>query len=147
MLFEGKLVAAVNEQLQHVRRHNNCLSQVVPHIVSPATALCRKRTKLLSKGKPAAVVNKQLPLMSLQPPTVLGSVSEAFGDALEHYLFTNPDGLIIDLAEGKERSKSKAKRNKKRIGVDAGTWCMSRYAVTMHRPAVKTWRHVCRFNG
>lgn len=81
---------------------------------------CRKRTKALSKGKPSSVVNSSLPLMALQPPTVVGSVSEAFGDALEHYLATNPDGLLLAAEEGEGgKSGKKNKKGKGRAGVDA----------------------------
>jgi hypothetical protein len=72
-------------------------------------------------GKAGAKMAAVLPAMASHPPTLLGCVSEAFGDALHQYMAANPDGLLEQQQqEGKEGKEGKKRRKGNKGGrVDA----------------------------
>jgi len=66
----------------------------------------RRRQKRLARGEAAAAAAEP-PLGALLPPTALGVISEAFGDALATFVRDNPDGVLS--ARGKRvRRRSSA---------------------------------------
>ncbi len=67
-----------------------------------------------------------LPAMASQPPTLLGCVSEAFGDALAGYMDANPEGLLAQRQEGKEGREGKEGKKKKKNKGGAGGWLLAR---------------------
>jgi len=60
------------------------------------------------QAKAQRQLKQQLPVMAVHPPAVLGSVSEAFGDALLKYVQTNPDRVLApeeEVKHGKQAPK------------------------------------------
>lgn len=93
-----------------------------------------QRRKLLhkaAKGKDSAkaALKAGLPTMAQQPPTLLGCVSEAFGDALDSYLESNPDRLLAGKDKGKDKGRGRGE------GGLAGM-CLERYCCCVLVP----WR-------
>jgi hypothetical protein len=68
--------------------------------------------------------------MAQQPPTLLGCVSEAFGDALDGYLESNPDRLLAGKDKGKEKDKAGMGKS---AGAAAGM-CLDRWCCCMLVP-------------
>ena len=70
------------------------------------------------RGRAAAALKAQLPLMAEHPTSVLGAVSEAFGDALLAFIDSNPDGVLHrmnpdgqdDAAGGGKKKKGSRKK-------------------------------------
>lgn len=88
-----------------------------------------QRRKLLhkaAKGKDSAkaALKAALPVMAQQPPTLLGCVSEAFGDALDGYMESNPDRLLAGKDKGKDKDKAgMGKSEGGAAGMCLESWC------------------------
>lgn len=65
-----------------------------------------------TRAQAAAAIDATLPVMATYPPSVLGSVSEEFSDALARYVADDPDGLLTASASGQQSSSSKKKKGK-----------------------------------
>lgn len=83
-----------------------CCTHLTGALPAAAHSQRRKLLHKAAKGKDSAKAELQttLPTMAHQPPTLLGCVSEAFGDALDCYVQGNPDKLLA--AKGKEKDKA-----------------------------------------